>query len=219
MAATRFSDSATPTSYLTKSRPKYTTTSGFANPLQVWPRRLVTRVFQITVNFTTFRALLKVFPVSELYYRATDLDTVHPVFLLKAFLVVHVRYGDNAGQNKAKKSVLGALEAKPEVEIWRRPVFLTERPRLSICPKVAQSTQLLPVLQNHFRFYHDDVLHAFFRITGNFATFRTISGTFVSTSGFWIVLPGHRFRFGAPGFLIESISSRLCALRRQYRPE
>jgi len=55
------------------------------------------------VNFTTFRALLKVFPVSELYYRATDLDTVHPVFLLKAFLVVHVRYGDNAGQNKAKK--------------------------------------------------------------------------------------------------------------------
>ena len=35
MAATRFSDSATPTSYFTKSRPKYTTTSGFANPLQV----------------------------------------------------------------------------------------------------------------------------------------------------------------------------------------
>jgi len=54
MAATRFFDSATPTSYLTsnesqclshavtqfysvniKSRPKYTTTSGFANPLQV----------------------------------------------------------------------------------------------------------------------------------------------------------------------------------------
>jgi len=46
---------------------------------------------------------LKVLPVSELYFRATDLDLMHPVFLLKAFLAVHVRYGDNAGQNKAKK--------------------------------------------------------------------------------------------------------------------
>ena len=34
-----------------------------------------------------------------------------------------MRYGDNTGQNKAKKSVTGTLEAKPEVEIWRRPVF------------------------------------------------------------------------------------------------
>ena len=35
IAATRFSGSATPTFDLFKSRPKYTTTSGFANPLQV----------------------------------------------------------------------------------------------------------------------------------------------------------------------------------------
>jgi len=35
MAATHFFDSATPTFDLSKSRPKYTTTSGFANPLQV----------------------------------------------------------------------------------------------------------------------------------------------------------------------------------------
>ena len=35
MAATRFSDSATPTFDFSESRPKYTTTSGFANPLQV----------------------------------------------------------------------------------------------------------------------------------------------------------------------------------------
>ena len=105
---------------------------------------------------------MKVLPVSELYFWATDLDLVHPIFLLKAFLAVHVRYGDNAGQNKAKKSVPGALEAKPEVEIWRRSVFLTQRPRFSIGPKVDQSTQLLPVLQIHFRFDHDDFLHAFF---------------------------------------------------------
>ena len=130
-----------------------------------------------------------------------------------------MRYGDNAGQNKAKKSVQRALEAKPEEEIWRRPVFLTQQPLISICPKVGQSTELLPVLQIHFRFDREDVLHAFFQITVNFTTFRTTLGTFVSTSGFWTVLPGHRFRFGAPGFLIESISNRLCAIRRQYRPE
>jgi len=57
-----------------------------------------------------------------------------------------------------------ALEPKPKVEIWRRPDFLTQRPRLSICPKVGQSTQLLPVLQIHFRFDHDDFLHAFFEL-------------------------------------------------------
>jgi len=102
MVTTQFLDSTTPTSYLTKCRPKYTTTSGFANTLQVWPRRLFTRVFRITANFTTFR---------------------------------------------------------------------------------------------------------------------TISGTFESTSGLWIVLLGHRFRFGAPGFLIESISSHLHAIRGQNRPE
>ena len=115
MAATRFSDSATRTLNLSKSRPKYTTTSGFANLLQVWPRRLLTHVFRITVNFTTFRVLPG--------YRL-----LHPVFLLKAFLAVHVRYGDNTGQNKAKKSLPVALEAKPEVEIWRKPVFPTKRP-------------------------------------------------------------------------------------------
>ena len=43
---------------------------------------------------------------------------MHPVFLLKAFLAVYVRYGDNACQNKAKKSVPGALEAKPEVVLY-----------------------------------------------------------------------------------------------------
>jgi len=86
-----------------------------------------------------------------------------------------VRYGDNTNQNKAKKSVPGALEAKPEVEIWRRPVFLTQRPRLLIWPKVGQSTQLLPVLQIHFRFDHDDFLHAFFKlqsISRHFGPFR-----------------------------------------------
>ena len=51
---------------------------------------------------------MKVLPVSELYFRATDLDLVHPVFLLKAFLAVHVRHGDNAGQNKEKERLGGS---------------------------------------------------------------------------------------------------------------
>ena len=99
----------------------------------------------ISRHFGPFRALFKILPVSELYFRAADLDLVHPVFLLKAILAIHVRYGDNADQNKAKKSVQGALEAKPKVEIWRRHVFLTQRPRLVLRSKVGQSTQLLPV--------------------------------------------------------------------------
>jgi len=61
----------------------------------------------ISGHFGQFRGLLKVLPVSELYFWATDLDLVFPMFLVKAFLVVYMRYGDNAGQNKAKKSVRG----------------------------------------------------------------------------------------------------------------
>jgi len=57
MTATPFLDSATRTSYFIESRPKYTSTSGFANPLQVAPRQLFTSVFRITVNFTTFRSI------------------------------------------------------------------------------------------------------------------------------------------------------------------
>ena len=169
MAATRFSDSATPNFDLTKSRPKYSTTYGLTTT--TFYMRFV-ELQSISRHFGQFRALLKVLPVSELYFWATDLNLVHPVFLLKAFLAVYVRYGDNAGQNKAKKSVPGALEAKPEVEIWRRPVFLTQRPQL--CPKLGQSTQLLPVLQIHFRFDHDGFLHAFL----NYNQFHDISDHF-----------------------------------------
>ena len=85
---------------------------------------------------------------------------------------------------------------------------LNQRPRLSICPKVGQSTQLLPVLQIHFSFDHDDFLHAFFEL-------RSISRLF----GPFRVLSGHRFRSGAPCFLTESFSSRRCTILRQYRRE
>jgi len=35
----------------------------------------------ITLHLGPFRAIVKVLPVSELYFWATDLDLVHPVFL------------------------------------------------------------------------------------------------------------------------------------------
>jgi len=77
--------------------------------------------------------------------------------------------------------------------------------------KVSQSTQLLPVCPRPF-------CDAFLRITVNL-TFRTISGIFESTSGFWILLPVHRFRYVAPSFLIGNMSSRISAKRRPYGPE
>ena len=70
---------------------------------------------------------------------------MHPVFLWKAFLAVYVRYGDNTGQNKAKKSLPGALEAKPEVEIWRKPIFPTQRPRLPIRLRILYRVYLAPL--------------------------------------------------------------------------
>ena len=61
------------------------------------------------------------------------------------FPAVYLPQGGRTSQNTAEMSVSGALEPKPDVEIWRRPVFLTQRPRLALKPKVGQSTQLLPV--------------------------------------------------------------------------
>jgi len=57
---------------------------------------------------------------------------LNPVFSYEEFLAVYVRYGSHAGQKTAKRSVPRAVDAKPEVEIWRRPDFLTQRHRLPI---------------------------------------------------------------------------------------
>ena len=174
------------------------------------------RFFRIMVNFTTFRTISGTFVSTSGFWivllghifrpDAADFVVGSISNRLSAILQPYT------GQNTAKRSLPGALEAKPEVEIWRRPVFLTQRPRISIWPKVGQSTQLLPVWRRR-------LFTCVFRITVNFTAFRRISGTFESTSGFWTVLMGYRFKFGALGFLIESISSRLCAIRRQCRRE
>ena len=54
------------------------------------------------------------------------------------FPAVYLPQGSRASPNTAERSVSGVLEAKPELEIWRRPVFLTQRPRLALKPKVAK---------------------------------------------------------------------------------
>ena len=47
----------------------------------------------------------------------------------------HGRYGGHTGRNTAKTIVQMAVAAKPEVKIWRRPIFSTQRPRLPIRPQ------------------------------------------------------------------------------------
>jgi len=67
----------------------------------------------------------------------------------------------------------------------------------------------------YFRFDDDDFTHVF----SDKNEFHSISGIFESTSGVSIVLPGQDLHFFAPDVLTECISSRLCAIHRQCRPE
>jgi len=57
----------------------------------------------------------------------------------------YVRYGSHTGEKMAKRNVPGAVGAKPEVEIWRRPDFWNRRPRLPIRPPSHQSVYLAPL--------------------------------------------------------------------------
>ena len=166
MAATRFSDLETLTSYLTKSRPKYTTTSGLQIHFRFDHDDFLQAFFEmrsISRHFRLFRAFLKVLPGFWILLPVHTFRFVAPCLLIGSIscslcAIRHTR------QNTAIRSVPMALEAKPEVVIWQRPNFLTQRPRLPIWTKVGQSTQLLPVLQINFRFDHDDFLHAFFEL-------------------------------------------------------
>jgi len=67
MAATSFSDSMTPNSDLTKSRPKYTTTFGFTTTTFLTHISAKNKFHGISDHFGHF---FEVFPVSELYFRA-----------------------------------------------------------------------------------------------------------------------------------------------------
>ena len=93
-----------------------------------------------------YQAVYKTTKRSRLYYVGYSFTlSVVGVEVCATFPAVYQPQGSRTSQNTAERSVSGVLEAKPEVEIWRRPVFLTQRPRLVLRPKVGQSTQLLPV--------------------------------------------------------------------------
>ena len=61
------------------------------------------------------------------------------------FPAVYLPQGSRASRNTAERGVSAALEAKPEVEIWRRPVFLTQRPRLPIRLRIHYGIYLAPL--------------------------------------------------------------------------
>jgi len=61
------------------------------------------------------------------------------------FSAVYLPQGSRTSQNTAESSVSGALEPKPEVEIWRRPDFLTRRPRLPIRLSIHYGVYLVPL--------------------------------------------------------------------------
>ena len=57
----------------------------------------------------------------------------------------HGRYAVIIGQNMAKTGFRWPLGAKPEVEIWRRPDFSTQRPRLPIRSTIHLGVYLAPL--------------------------------------------------------------------------
>jgi len=125
----------------TKSRPKYTTISGTTTTT------FFTR-FRITVNFTTFRKITCIFESTSSFWILLPVHWfrfVAPGFLTGSIIVVCLRYGSHTGQNKSKRSVPGALEAKPEIEIWRRPDFLNRRPRIGMRTPIHYGVYLAPL--------------------------------------------------------------------------
>ena len=92
MAATRFSDSATPNSDLTKSRPKYFRfdDDDFSHAFS---------------DKNKFHSISGIFESTSGVCIALPGQDLH--FFAPAFLAVCVRYVDNAGQNKAKRASRG----------------------------------------------------------------------------------------------------------------
>ena len=78
MAETRFSDSATPTSFKIESKPKYRTTSGLTTTTFLANFSDYSEFHDI---FRPFRALFKnVLPVFKFHFRSTDCDSMHRIF-------------------------------------------------------------------------------------------------------------------------------------------
>ena len=95
---------------------------------------ILSRIFRIKVNFTAFRT------TSGIFESTSGFRLLLPVhrfrFVASVFLIgsissrlsaIRQPYGPEYGKRRPR-----AIEVKPEVEIWRQPVFLTQRPRIPI---------------------------------------------------------------------------------------
>jgi len=145
-------------------------------------------------------------PVFEFYVRSTDLDLLHLVFFQEAFLTSYVQQIDNTGQITEKECPGNATGQTESWNITSTRFFDSATSYSTVKQYLVASrnfvttsgcANLLPVWLRRVCF------GANFLIVANFTTFRTISDTFVSISGFRILLPVHSFRLVAPDFLIE----------------
>ena len=126
---------------MTKSRPKYTTTSGLSATF-LW------RICRITVNLTTFRTISGIFETISGFWILLPVHIFRyfaPSFLIGSMSSRISAIRQPYGPENGKKERSGAVEAKPEVEIWRRPDFFTRRRRLPIRPPIRQSVYLAPL--------------------------------------------------------------------------
>jgi len=176
------------------------TTSGFA----VWQRRLFSRGFRIMVNFTTFRTISGIF---ESTFDFWILLKDHIIFCKKHFYpsmcvmaAIRARIprkgasrgatGQTGSRNMAVTQFFDSATptsySTSNTSEWlSRTVMEFYRVKTKSRPEYTTTSCLT---RRHFA--------KIFRITVNFTTFRTISSIFGSTSGFGILLPVHRFRFG-----------------------
>jgi len=106
---------------MTKSRPKYTITSGLTTTT-------LSRIFLIKVYFTAFRTISGIFESTSGFQHLLPVHRFR--FLASVFLIGSISSRLSAirqpyGPEYGKKGRPRAIEVKPEVEIWRQPVFLT----------------------------------------------------------------------------------------------
>jgi len=196
MAATRFLESATPTSYSTsntlcglsrtvmefqrvktKSRPKYTTTSGLS-------ATFLSRIFRITLNLTTFRTISGIFESTSGFWILLPVykfSFVGPSFLIRSMYGRLCAIRQPCGPENGKTERPGGCRRQTGSRNMAATRFFksatptsystsktlwglshTVKEFYRVKPKVGQSTQPLPVLQIYFRFDHDDFYHEFF---------------------------------------------------------
>jgi len=106
------------------------------------------RIFRIIVNSATFRVISVTFETTFGFWFLLPVHKFRrlaPDYLIKSITNRLFAILQPYWPEYVKKSVPGALEAKPEVEIWRWPVSPTQRPRLPIRLRILYGVYLAPL--------------------------------------------------------------------------